>query len=50
LSHVIKAIKGEKAEIYDFSVGYEAQVVLEILRKGDNVQVDLEPYYDKVTM
>ncbi|MDZ5472007.1 Gfo/Idh/MocA family oxidoreductase [Bacillus sp. 31A1R] len=50
LSHVIKAIKGEKAEIYDFTVGYEAQVVLEILRKGDKVRVDLEPFYDKVTV
>lgn len=32
LSEFIKAINGETAQIYDFSVGYDAQVILEALR------------------
>lgn len=32
LEHVVRAIRGEAAEIYDFAVGYEAQVILEALR------------------
>lgn len=34
IDHVVKALKGEQATIIDFSSGYEAQVVLEELRKG----------------
>lgn len=33
IGELVKAIKGEKAEIYDFEVGYKAQEVLEGLRK-----------------
>ncbi|MFE8701622.1 Gfo/Idh/MocA family protein [Cytobacillus sp. FJAT-54145] len=46
LTHIINAIKGEPAEIYDFKVGYEAQVVLDILRQGENKLVSLEPYHN----
>ena len=34
IDSLVKAIKGEKATIIDFAAGYEAQVVLEELRKG----------------
>ncbi|MBT2662094.1 Gfo/Idh/MocA family oxidoreductase [Bacillus sp. ISL-45] len=34
VDHLVKAIKGEEATIIDFAAGYEAQVVLEQLRKG----------------
>ena len=34
IDHLVKAVKGEEATIIDFAVGYEAQVVLEELRKG----------------
>ena len=34
VNHLVKAIKGEKATIIDFAAGYEAQVILEQLRKG----------------
>jgi hypothetical protein len=33
IDELVKAIKGEDAEIYDFEVGYKAQVVLEELRR-----------------
>ncbi|WP_069201745.1 Gfo/Idh/MocA family protein [Bacillus niameyensis] len=33
LAELVKATNGQKAEIYDFSVGYKAQEVLEKLRK-----------------
>jgi predicted dehydrogenase len=32
ISEFVKAVRGEEAELYDFSVGYNAQVVLEALR------------------
>jgi len=32
ISNLVKAIKGEKATIIDFSEGYEAQIILEALR------------------
>ncbi|WP_078544131.1 Gfo/Idh/MocA family protein [Litchfieldia alkalitelluris] len=32
ISNIVKALNGEKAELYDFAAGYEAQVVLEKLR------------------
>ncbi|MFC4323561.1 Gfo/Idh/MocA family protein [Litchfieldia salsa] len=32
LTNLIKALNGEEAELYDFTAGYEAQVVLEKLR------------------
>ncbi|MBD8071483.1 Gfo/Idh/MocA family protein [Bacillus sp. PS06] len=32
LSNVVQALNGEKAELYDFKAGYEAQIVLEKLR------------------
>lgn len=34
VDHLVKAIKGEEATIIDFAAGYEAQVILEQLRKG----------------
>lgn len=34
VTHIIRAIHGEPAEIYDFKAGYEAQVVVDQLRKG----------------
>jgi len=34
IDHLVKAVKGEEATIIDFSAGYDAQVVLEELRKG----------------
>jgi predicted dehydrogenase len=34
IDNLVKAIKGEEAVIIDFTAGYEAQVVLEELRKG----------------
>lgn len=37
IDELVKAVKGEQAELYDFEVGYKAQVILEKLRKmGDN--------------
>ncbi|WP_202079818.1 Gfo/Idh/MocA family protein [Caldalkalibacillus salinus] len=33
IQELIAAVKGQEAEIYDFNVGYEAQVVLEALRR-----------------
>lgn len=33
VDHLVKAIKGEEATIIDFAAGYEAQVILEQLRK-----------------
>ncbi|WP_019155153.1 Gfo/Idh/MocA family protein [Robertmurraya massiliosenegalensis] len=33
IDEVVKAIQGQDAELYDFEVGYKAQVVLEELRK-----------------
>jgi predicted dehydrogenase len=34
IDNLVKALKGEEATIIDFAAGYEAQVVLEKLRKG----------------
>lgn len=34
IDNLVKAIKGEEATIIDFAAGYEAQIVLEKLRKG----------------
>lgn len=34
IDHLVKAVKGEEATIIDFTKGYDAQVVLEELRKG----------------
>jgi predicted dehydrogenase len=34
IDHLVKAVKGDDATIIDFSAGYDAQVVLEQLRKG----------------
>jgi predicted dehydrogenase len=34
IDHLVKAVKDEEATIIDFSAGYDAQVVLEELRKG----------------
>jgi predicted dehydrogenase len=34
IDQLVKAIKGEEAVIIDFTAGYEAQIVLEELRKG----------------
>jgi predicted dehydrogenase len=34
INNLVKALKGEEATIIDFGAGYEAQVVLEQLRKG----------------
>lgn len=34
VDHLVKAVKGEEATIIDFAAGYEAQIVLENLRKG----------------
>ncbi|MBM7660336.1 putative dehydrogenase [Bacillus mesophilus] len=45
LAHIIKAVKGEPAEIYDYKAGYEAQVVVEIIRKGEQKVVNLRDYY-----
>ncbi len=33
LENVVRAIRGQEAEIYDFTVGYDAQVILEALRQ-----------------
>lgn len=46
LNHIIDAIHGKPANIYDFSKGYEAQVVLDALRKGENKLVDLREEYN----
>ncbi|GAA0342623.1 hypothetical protein GCM10008967_36330 [Bacillus carboniphilus] len=48
LKHIIDAIHGKAADIYDFSKGYEAQVVLDVLRKAENKWVDLSSYYKHV--
>lgn len=34
IDNLVKAIKGEEAVVIDFTAGYEAQIVLEELRKG----------------
>ena len=34
VDNLVKAIKGEEATIIDFAAGYEAQIILEQLRKG----------------
>ncbi|MBT2679629.1 Gfo/Idh/MocA family oxidoreductase [Bacillus sp. ISL-35] len=34
IDHLVKAVKGDEATIIDFAAGYDAQVVLEQLRKG----------------
>jgi predicted dehydrogenase len=34
IDNLVKALKGEEATIIDFAAGYEAQIVLEKLRKG----------------
>ncbi len=34
IDHLVKAVKGDEAIIIDFAAGYDAQVVLEQLRKG----------------
>lgn len=34
IDHLVKTVKGEEATIIDFAAGYEAQIVLEKLRKG----------------
>ncbi|CAM4039098.1 Gfo/Idh/MocA family protein [Mesobacillus thioparans] len=34
IDHLVKAVKGDEAIIIDFAAGYDAQVVLERLRKG----------------
>ncbi|WP_026906746.1 hypothetical protein [Paucisalibacillus globulus] len=46
MRHIIDAIHDKPAKIYDFSTGYEAQVVLEAIRKGENKLVDLRPEYN----
>ncbi|MFT4413034.1 Gfo/Idh/MocA family protein [Fredinandcohnia humi] len=46
LTHIINSIHGKPAQIYDFRAGYEAQVVLEKLRQGENRLINLEPYYE----
>jgi predicted dehydrogenase len=45
MKHIIDAIHGKPAKIYDFSKGYESQVVLEALRKGENKLIDLSTKY-----
>lgn len=48
LENVVAAIRGRQAEIYDFSVGYDAQVVLEALRNPSSSElVDLRDQYVK---
>ncbi|MFW5437149.1 Gfo/Idh/MocA family protein [Paenibacillus apiarius] len=39
LKHVIQAIRGEQADLFDFHDGYEAQVVLEALRRPETSQL-----------
>ncbi|WP_019424502.1 Gfo/Idh/MocA family protein [Paenibacillus sp. OSY-SE] len=39
LKHVIQAIRGEQADLYDFHDGYDAQVVLEALRHPESSQL-----------
>lgn len=36
IDEVVKAIRGESAELYDFKVGYEVQAVLEALRRPNS--------------
>lgn len=46
LENVVSAIRGETAEIYDFGIGYEAQVILEALRNPATTQmVDVRGRY-----
>jgi hypothetical protein len=42
MKHVLNAIRGQEAEIYDFAKGYDTQVVLEALRNSkDNTKINL---------
>ncbi|MFD1737516.1 Gfo/Idh/MocA family protein [Bacillus salitolerans] len=46
LDHVVAAIKGEKADIYDFRIGYNVQVVLEAFKQQNLQQgIDLKNKY-----
>lgn len=46
LENVVQAIRGQEAEIYDFNVGYDAQVILEALRNPQtNELIDVRKFY-----
>lgn len=46
LENVVRAIRGEQADIYDFGVGYDAQVILEALRNPiSSEMVDVRDRY-----